>query len=114
MSNLNILVHNDCISDELTRIANKYKNFECVDAANEMEKFLKKKGVKYKRVEIKFSGEGKYNNIWSEAHGMTISMNGYHTGIMYNGMIYDNLFKTGIGYNDWVNNFLGFGIRLLI
>ncbi|MDE5855736.1 MAG: hypothetical protein K2H06_01685 [Anaeroplasmataceae bacterium] len=49
-----MLVHNDCISDELTKIANKYDDFKCVECADEMKSFLNTKGVKYQQVKIQF------------------------------------------------------------
>lgn len=101
-----VLVHNDCISKELTKIANKYKDFECAD---EMKNYLLSKGVNPEQIQIRFSGLGNHNNVWSESLGRVISYNGYHTGVVYKGMVYDNLFKTGLEYNKWVGDFIGFG-----
>ena len=104
-----VLVHNDCISKELTKIANKYKDFECVECADEMKNYLLSKGVNPEQIQIRFSGLGNHNNVWSESLGRVISYNGYHTGVVYKGMVYDNLFKTGLEYNKWVGDFIGFG-----
>jgi len=108
-----ILVHNDCISDKLTEIANKYEDFQCVEAADEMSAFLKSQGITPQQVQLQFTGAGRHNNVWSETLGRTISYNGYHTGIVYQGKVYDNLFKKGLSYNKWIDDFIGFGQKLI-
>ncbi len=113
VSESNVLVHNDCITDGLTKIANKYDDFQCVECAEEMKSFLLKKGIQPEQVQIQFSGIGAHNNVWSESLGRVISYNGYHTGIVYKGIVYDNLFKTGLAYSSWVDDFIGFGVKNL-
>lgn len=76
-------------------------------------KFLKNKGAEYQRVHIKHSGLGKRNYVYSETFQTVIADNGYHTGILYTGKVYDNLFKTGIEYSKWITDFYGFGTRLI-
>lgn len=106
-----VLVHNDCISDELTKIANKYGDTKCVDAVEEMKTFLQSKGINPKQIQIQFSGVKGRNWVWSETMGRQIAENGYHTGILYKGNVYDNLFKTGMEYTSWVDDFIGFGTK---
>ena len=38
----------------MTKIANKYDDFKCVECADEMKNFLNAKGVKHQQVEIQF------------------------------------------------------------
>ena len=38
-----VLVHNDCITDELSRIAEKWGDRKCVECADEMEVFEKQR-----------------------------------------------------------------------
>ena len=82
-------------------------------AREEMKSFLLKKGIQPEQVQIQFSGIGAHNNVWSESLGRVISYNGYHTGIVYKGIVYDNLFKTGLAYSSWVDDFIGFGVKNL-
>ena len=128
VSETGVLVHNDCITDELTKIAEKYhsdlmntklpdqQRFLCDKAAEEMETFLKGKGVAYERVNIRYEGSGKLSNVYSDKLQMTISTNNYHTGIKllgkYNGLVFDNVHVTGISYSNWLADFSGFGARL--
>lgn len=109
-----ILVHNDCISDELTRIANKYDDFQCVECADEMKSFLDAKGVKYKQVEIQYGPFKNGRIVYSDSLGKAVSYNGYHTGILYKGKIFDNLFKSGIESSKWVDDLLGIGSKMVI
>lgn len=49
-----VLVHNDCISDELSKIANKYDDFKCVECADEMKSFLNTRRIEYQQIEFQF------------------------------------------------------------
>ena len=113
VSEKGILVHNDCISDELTKIAEKYDDFQCVQCADEMKSFLDAKGVKYKQVELQYGALKNGKIVYSDSLGRAISYNGYHTGILYKGKVYDNLFKTGIKLNEWLNDLMGFGSKMV-
>lgn len=39
--------------------------------------------------------------------------NGYHTGIMYKGKVYDNLFKSGMESSKWIDVFIGLGSKAI-
>ena len=102
----NILVHNDCIEDGLTKISQKGKLYDCEGTANEMEKFMKQKGltegVDYHRVNVQSVDKGYIDSI---RYGGHISENGYHVGIEYKGLIYDNL-QAGVSRQNWLNDFI--------
>ena len=104
-----ILVHNDCIEDELSRISDKYGNLKCTDAADEMETFLKSKGLHGERVEIRYTSDYIISNTYTKE---AISLNGRHVGIKYNGLMYDNIHK-GIKYKTWLNDFDALGTRIV-
>ncbi len=108
-----VLVHNDCISDELTKIANKYDDFKCVECADEMKGFLNTKGVEYQQIEIQFGASKNGGYVFSNSLSRTISSNGYHTGIMYKGKVYDNLFKSGMEASKWIDDFIGLGSKAI-
>ena len=105
-----VLVHNDCITDKLSAISDKYGIGKCVEAANEMERFLKRKGLHGKRIELRYSSEFIVSNTYTTK---AISETGLHVGIMYDGLMYDNIHK-GIQYADWLNDFEAFGERTII
>ena len=105
-----VLVHNDCITDNLSSISDKYGFGKCVEAANEMERFLKRKGLHGKRIELRYSSEFIVSNTYTTK---AISETGLHVGIMYDGLMYDNIHK-GIQYADWLNDFEAFGERTII
>ena len=104
-----VLVHNKCPEDddaiiaEIKRIASKYDNLKCVECANEIETYLKSKGLHGARVEVL----SKSGYIVSDFYGgnKAISLNGYHVGIKYGGLVYDNIHKTGIEYVLWKSDF---------
>ncbi|MCD1258179.1 hypothetical protein B5M42_004910 [Paenibacillus athensensis] len=42
-----------------------------------------------------------------------ISINGFHTGILYEDKVYDNIHKEGVPYQTWLDDFSGFGQRTI-
>jgi hypothetical protein len=39
--------------------------------------------------------------------------NGFHTGILYEGKVYDNIHPNGISYQKWLDDFHGVGQRTI-
>ncbi len=89
------------IEQDICEITSKYGNFKCVECADEIEAYLESKGLHGIRIVIDGGGR-----LWLEETGLTISLNGHHEGIDYNGTVYDNLFKTGIPGSQWLSKFL--------
>ena len=99
-------IRNKSVNDDLGSIASSYGNYRCVDAAKEMEEYLKSKGERFSIITIQFSGNG---YIWSDIKGKTISQNGFHTGILYKGIVFCNVHPTGLPQASWVSDFHGLG-----
>ena len=101
VSNNALLVHNNCI----TNIAKKYKNFQCMQCADEIVSSLKSKGLKGEILDITTNGnKGMAGNVWSDKMGKNIATNGRHRAVLYDGKVYDNIFPEGISYDKWVND----------
>ncbi|TXK75434.1 S8 family serine peptidase [Paenibacillus sp. N3.4] len=95
----------------LSSIAGKYGNCQCAEAANDMKSYLLKNGLNGEQVSIKYNSPG---FIVSDTYGTeAISQNGYHTGILYQDKVYDNIHTKGISYQDWLNDFYGVGNRTI-
>ncbi len=99
---------NTLASGEITRIAGKYDNLECVECANEVMKRLDNLKLPYepKTINIKdIDGiNSDYLNIWSDSANTNLSTNGFHKGIEFNGKIYENIYKNGITFEDWLRD----------
>jgi RHS repeat-associated protein len=90
----------------ITTIAKKFDNFQCDKCAAAIGKEFKKKGISAEIVELKtaaFNKGGEY--IWNDRVQGTISTNGYHVGVLYEGKVYDNIYPEGIEYKDWQQSF---------
>ena len=46
-----------------------------------------------------------------EASHPTVSENGFHCGVCFNGIVYCNIHPFGLPEDVWINDFVGFGIR---
>lgn len=102
----------EAVSD-IEKITAKWGNFKCVECANEIKANLLNKGLHGEQIELMANNKGM---IVSDTYSFTeaISTNGYHTGILYEGKVYDNIHKTGIILSDWINDFYSSrGIKVL-
>jgi len=64
---------------------------------------LKSQGITdYSRVNIQTLDEG---SILSRSTNTIISKNGYHVGIEYKGLVYDNL-RAGVNQSIWAKDFI--------
>ncbi len=99
---------NTLASSEITRIAGKYNNLECVECADDIIKQLNKYGLDYKQQSFSIKGlpnvSDTYLNVYSDTVGGIITENGFHTGILFNGKIYDNIHKNGITLENWLQD----------
>uniref|UniRef100_A0A4Y8PV14 Tox-PL-2 domain-containing protein n=2 Tax=Paenibacillus athensensis TaxID=1967502 RepID=A0A4Y8PV14_9BACL len=63
-----------------------------------LERFLTKNGLKGEQISVKYDSNG---FIVSDSYGTkAISENGYHTGILYEGKVYDNIHPEGMPYQQ--------------
>ena len=103
--------YTDSSSDDLSRIASSYGNFRCKEAADHMVEYLKKNGRKAEIICIVFIGGRGY--IWSDIAGKTISENGIHVGVLYNGVVYCNVHPLGLPLDSWIEDFHGTGTKTI-
>ena len=69
---------------------------------------LSKSGKEFQQININFSG-GTY--VESLLYGIEVSLNGYHVGILYDGMVYCNIHPYGLPILAWVDDFVGAGSK---
>lgn len=53
--------------------------------------------------------DGKRGFVWSDIANKTISQNGIHMGVKYNGIVYCNVHPYGLPEALWINDFYGTG-----
>lgn len=96
-------------ANELGKIAGKYGTLKCKEAADAMKKYLQKNKLKGSVITITITGGRGY--IWSDIKKRTISENGVHVGILYQGRVYCNIHPAGLTKSRWINDFNGYGIK---
>jgi len=95
-------------SNELGKIAGKYGNLKCKEAASAMQNYLKKCKLHGAVITITFS-DPKRGWIWSESKKKVISENGVHVGVLYQGVVHCNVHPLGLPEQTWINDFYGNG-----
>ncbi len=89
---------------DIIKIAEKYKNLQCVECADDIQDSLMKIGLNGKRIMLTYGDYYILHDLYSATEA--ISENGKHTAILFNNKVYDNLFPKGINYDDWLNGFV--------
>ncbi|KYC36234.1 hypothetical protein WA1_41645 [Scytonema hofmannii PCC 7110] len=107
------------VLQDVYNIANKYPNTKCVDCANEIEKYLKTKNIRGRRVVLDTpKSEPRNFNVYDDSlppksDGGVIADNGHHEGIAIriNGeeKVFDNHHPDGVPTEQWKNNLTFFG-----
>lgn len=83
----------------------------CKDAAESMTDYLKKNNQHGSIITITYTNSIGY--IWSDIAGATISQNGVHVGVEYNGIVYCNVHPFGLPETLWVNDFYATGEKIV-
>jgi hypothetical protein len=96
----------------LSKIAQKFGKFECVEAMKVLAKELIKKGFDGKILKMEFVG-GNGIIICTSDNDETISTNGKHYGIEYDNKVYCNIHPLGIERTAWANDFNGTGTKTI-
>ena len=96
------------IESTLPGIAQGYEKYKCKEAAEAMQDELMRNNQRGHLVTIQFS------NVWSEIAQCVVSTNGYHCGIEYTGRVYCNIHPFGLPLEAWIEDFLGFGERVVL
>ena len=99
------------VEEKISKAAKKFGNFECVPCAKKIKGILKKNKMKGRQINLTYKDKNGF--IWSDTANKTISENGFHTAIEFNGKVYDNIHTDGIEYEKWVKDFLGNGERTI-
>jgi len=105
----------NAIAIGLGDIASEYDIFECKAAAIAMAEYLKKQKQEYKFITMYYPSGGTIISLSREAifgvdsEASRISVNGYHYGIEYNGIVYCNVHPYGLPRAAWEADFWGVG-----
>ena len=85
---------------DLSKIASRFKIFECEKAATAMKRTHKKGKI----IRLVFPlAPGGY--VGCDRFENPISENGVHIGYYYNGIVYCNVYPEGLPYEQWKNSF---------
>ena len=102
--------------DELREIARGYANFECIDCALAMRKYLVDRGIDGNLIKISTGANLDPRNFFlydDSVPGDAISESGYHEGICITidgqEIAFDNHHPEGILKTEWLSNFQFFG-----
>ena len=92
-------------SSIITKIASKYRLFQCKPCADKIIKVLKSMNIKGEVLEVTTnSNKGIHGNIWSDVAQQNISTNGTHKAVLVDGKVYDNINPLGVNYDSWVKD----------
>ena len=91
------------IPDHLGKIAKKYGYGECEVAAKKMKDYLSKHKLNGAIIQLNWIPIIGY--IWSDMKSISVGDNGYHMGVLYEGMVYCNIHSGGLLKATWINDF---------
>jgi len=102
--------------EQLGEIAGRHGVLQCEAAAKAMADALSSLNLQFQFAEILFSGSGRHNfvtsGIWSPSNSNeSISLNGYHIGVYFNGLVFCNIHPLGLDLVSWFADFWGVGTR---
>lgn len=60
-----------------------------------------------------YTGTSKNVFVYSDIHKRTISINGIHMGVLYEGYVYCNVHPYGLPKEAWIDDFHGFGYKIV-
>ena len=98
---------------KLGDVAGSYGTFKCKEAADAMQKYLQKKGLHGSVITLTFP-DANYGYVISLSKNETISENGVHRGIEFNGIVYCNVHPYGLPKQQWINDFMAVGHKSII
>ena len=99
------------VESDITSIAQSFGTFQCREAADSIAEYLRKNNQSAELITITFVGGRGY--IWSDIKGKTISENGVHIGVLYNGIVYCNVHPFGLPEIVWTEDFHGTGNKIV-
>ena len=102
------LQNDNSITEGISSTAGRYGNLQCVQAANAIKDFLLSNNLHGSIIEIRFPPSPGY--VVSISHNNnTISENGRHFGVEYQGIVYCNVHPFGLPTEMWISDFDGVG-----
>lgn len=87
----------------ILKITQMFGVLECMPCAKELLKLFRKKGINARVLKIEVDGHR--TNLYSDTAKKTISESGNHWAIEVEGMVYDNIHKAGMPFNQWALDF---------
>lgn len=97
------------LREQITNIASRYRNFQCVECAQAIKEFLSEQSVRGKHIKI-YTGtsESPYGYIYHDRLGENIATNGRHEGILVvidgQQLVFDNIEREGVTQEVWLQN----------
>ena len=88
--------------------AKNFENLDCVRCADALVDAFKSEGITGQIITLQ-SKQTKRGFIWSTSADKIIATSGMHRGVLDDGKVYDNIHKSGIDLNDWINDFVVLG-----
>ena len=96
------------IQQDLGRIAGRFGNLKCVEAANAMQSHLTRNGRNGNVIILQFYGRGSdyiISDFYMDARE-AISYNSTHRGVEYNHLVHCNVFPHGKPESQWIKSFM--------
>ena len=92
------------IDDIIEKNPYKGEKYKCVEFADALAEELTKNREPFERVNLQYPVRP--GVVYSKLHNdLLISLNGYHTGILYNGTVYCNVHIYGLPEIAWKEDF---------
>ena len=102
----------DVASGYIKRLASQsakgFDLFQCDKAVNSIVSNLTREGFGGEIISLQAKTEAgliSNTNLWSNTINSVISNNGFHTGVLVDGKVFDNIHVNGIDYKNWVKDF---------
>ena len=103
-----VWVHNNCATIA-AKAAEKFGIFDCEPCAKALVKAFQSQKVTGEVIELE-GGIGDRQFIFSKSlNYQAIATNGRHIGVKVGDIVYDNIHKAGIPYDEWIKDLEAFG-----
>ncbi|MFB2892231.1 papain fold toxin domain-containing protein [Aerosakkonemataceae cyanobacterium BLCC-F50] len=103
--------------EEIRQIARTYRNFQCLECSQYIQRYLQREGIQGKLIKISTNTDRLPFAIITNPIGSDrqIALNGFHQGIVIQienelgrvETVFDNLYPDGIPKQEWLNSFGG-------
>jgi hypothetical protein len=90
---------------DVAGIASNFRDFECDKAADAIVEYLERNNRRGVRITLTFPNARHGFVISYSRNGNYISDNGFHEGVLYNGLVYCNIHPHGLPEAAWIADF---------